>query len=91
MMGAANAQRGLGCLARLQRVQRRPSFTPATLGGDKGFFSAGFIEALLGRGIASHIAVDPSGHQPARDADGVSSGRSDHGTAAVQMRRSSAG
>ena len=54
-----------GCLALLQRAQRRLGFTPTTLGGDKGFFSVGFIEALLGRGIEPHIAADSRGHQPA--------------------------
>jgi hypothetical protein len=54
-----------GCLALLQRAKRRLGFTPTTLGGDKGFFSAGFIEALLGRGIAPHIAVGPHGQQSA--------------------------
>src|SRR5215475_12991765 len=54
-----------GCLALLQRAKRRLGFTPTTLGGDKGFFSVGFIEALLGRGIEPHIAVDTRGRQPA--------------------------
>jgi Transposase DDE domain len=50
---------------RRPRAKRRLGFTPTTLGGDTGFFSAGFIEALLGRGIEPHIAVDPHGQQPA--------------------------
>jgi len=54
-----------GCLALLQRAQRRLGFIPTTLGGDKGFFAAGFIEALLGRGIEPHIAVDTRGRQAA--------------------------
>src|SRR5262249_56418508 len=54
-----------GCLALLQRAKRRLAFIPTTLGGDKGFFSVGFIEALLGRGIEPHIAVDTRGRQPA--------------------------
>src|SRR5215475_9347352 len=54
-----------GCLALLQRAKRRLGFTPTTLGGDKGFFSVGFIKALLGRGIEPHIAVDTRGRQPA--------------------------
>jgi transposase len=47
-----------GCLSLLQRAKRRLSFRPTTLGADKGFFAAAFIEALLARGIAPHIAVD---------------------------------
>jgi len=47
-----------GCLTLLQRAQRRLAFRPTTLGADKGFFAAAFIEALLARGIAPHIAVD---------------------------------
>jgi IS5 family transposase len=54
-----------GCLTLLQRAKRRLGFTPTTLGGDKGFFSAGFIAALLERGIEPHIAVDTRGRQPA--------------------------
>ena len=54
-----------GSLTLLPRAKRRPGFTPTTLGGDKGFFSVGFIEALLGRGIEPHIAVDTRGRQPA--------------------------
>jgi hypothetical protein len=49
----------------LQRAQSRLGFTLTTLGGDKGFFSVGFIETLLGRGIEPHLAVDTRGHQPA--------------------------
>jgi hypothetical protein len=47
-----------GCLNLLQRAKRRWGFRPTTLGADKGFFAAAFIEALLARGIAPHIAVD---------------------------------
>jgi len=54
-----------GCLTLLQRAKRRLGFTPTTLGGDKGFFAVRFIEALLGRGIEPHIAVDRRGRQAA--------------------------
>lgn len=54
-----------GGLTLRQGAKRRLGFSPTTLGGDKGFVSVGFIEALLGRGIEPHIAVDPRGRQPA--------------------------
>jgi hypothetical protein len=59
---------------RRPRAKRRLGFTPTTLGGDTGFFSAGFIEALLGRGIEPHIAVDPHGQQPGMRASGCARG-----------------
>ena len=54
----ASASETAGCLSLLQRAKRRPGFRPTTLGADKGFFAAAFIEALLAQGIAPHIAVD---------------------------------
>jgi len=47
-----------GCLTLLRRARRRLGLRPTTLGADKGFFVEAFIEALLARGIAPHIAVD---------------------------------
>ncbi len=47
-----------GCLVLLRRARRRLGLRPTTLGADKGFFVEAFIEALLARGIAPHIAVD---------------------------------
>jgi len=59
-----------GCLALLARAKRRLRFTPTTLGADKGFFHAEFIEALLARAIAPHIATEARGrataHAPVR-------------------------
>lgn len=54
-----------GCLRLLDRVQRRLRFTPLTLGADKGFFHATFIEALLARAIAPHIATESRGSSTA--------------------------
>ena len=54
----SSASETTGCLNLLQRAQRRLGFRPTTLGADKGFFAAAFIDALLTRGIAPHIAVD---------------------------------
>ena len=54
----SSASETTGCLSLLQRAKRRLGFRPTTLGADKGFFAAAFIEALLTRGIAPHIAVD---------------------------------
>ncbi len=50
-----------GCLALLARAKRRLRFTPTTLGADKGFFHAAFIEALLARAIEPHIATEARG------------------------------
>lgn len=50
-----------GCLRLLERAQRRLRFTPLTLGADKGFFHEAFIEALLARAIAPHIATASRG------------------------------
>jgi hypothetical protein len=36
-------------------------FRPTTLGADKGFFHEDFIEAMLARDIAPHIAVEERG------------------------------
>ena len=49
----------------LQRAKRRFRFSPSTLGADKAFFVAAFIDALLTRGIAPHIAAEPRGRQRA--------------------------
>ena len=54
----SSASETTGCLSLLHRAKRRLGFRPTTLGADKGFFAAAFIEALLTRGIAPHIAVD---------------------------------
>lgn len=54
----SSASETTGCLSLLHRAKRRFGFWPTTLGADKGFFAAAFIEALLARGIAPHIAVD---------------------------------
>jgi transposase len=54
----SSASETTGCLSLLYRAKRRLGFRPTTLGADKGFFAAAFIEALLARGIAPHIAVD---------------------------------
>src|SRR5437016_7854918 len=48
----SSASETTGCLSLLQRAQRRLGFRPTTLGADKGFFAAAFIDALLTRGIA---------------------------------------
>jgi transposase len=54
-----------GCLRLLDRAQRRLRFTPLTLGADKGFFHENFIEALLARAIAPHIATESRGSSTA--------------------------
>jgi len=54
----SSASETTGCLSLLHRAKRRLGFRPTTLGADKGFFAAAFIDALLTRGIAPHIAVD---------------------------------
>lgn len=54
-----------GCLRLLERAQRRLRFTPLTLGADKGFFHEAFIEALLARAIAPHIATASRGSSTA--------------------------
>jgi transposase len=54
-----------GCLRLLERAQRRLRFTPLTLGADKGFFHEAFIEALLARAIAPHIAAASRGSSTA--------------------------
>ena len=66
-----------GCLARLDRARRRLRFMPTTLGADTGFFHADFIEALLDRGVAPHIAGEHRGSASAH--------------ARVRMRASGAG
>jgi Transposase DDE domain len=38
-------------------------YRPTTLGADKGFFAAGFINGLLNRDIEPHLAVDARGRQ----------------------------
>jgi len=54
-----------GCLALLDRAQRRLGFAPLTLGADKGFFHEPFIEALLARDIVPHIATEARGSSTA--------------------------
>ena len=54
-----------GCVTVLDKAHACWRFTPTTLGADKGFFAAGFIETLLKRGIQPHIAVTPRGRQAA--------------------------
>src|SRR4029450_7794477 len=61
----SSASETTGCLALLQRAKRRWQFTRATLGADKGFFVAAFIEALFARGIEPHIAAEPRGRRRA--------------------------
>jgi transposase len=53
-----------GCLALLARAKRRLRFTPTTLGADKGFFHADFLETLLAQAIEPHIATEPRGSAP---------------------------
>lgn len=53
------------CLTLLEKARACWGFTPTTLGADKGFFAAAFIDAMLKRAIEPHIAVDPRGRQPA--------------------------
>jgi transposase len=48
-----------GCLGLLDHAHDCWGFTPTTLGADKGFFTEDFIQGLLDREIAPHIAVDP--------------------------------
>ena len=52
-----------GCLSLLDRVKRRLGFTPESLGADKGFFHARFIEGLLRRRVEPHIAPTKSGRR----------------------------
>jgi transposase len=54
-----------GCLTLLEKARACWGFRPTTLGADKGFFAKGFIEGLLARQIAPHIAVDARGRQAA--------------------------
>jgi len=61
----SSASETAGCLTLLQRAKRRFRFSPSTLGADKAFFVAAFIDALLTRGIAPHIAAEPRGRQRA--------------------------
>jgi hypothetical protein len=49
----------------LEKARACWGYRPTTLGADKGFFAKAFIESLLTRKIAPHIAVDPRGRQPA--------------------------
>jgi hypothetical protein len=57
----APASEKRGCLALLARAKRRLRFTTTTLGADKGFFHADFIEALLAHAIEPHIATAARG------------------------------
>lgn len=61
----SSASEKAGCLALLQRARRRLRFTPTSLGADKGFFHADFIDDLLERGIEPHIAPDVRGRKSA--------------------------
>src|SRR5213594_1025741 len=61
----SSASETTGCLSLLQRAKRRFRFSPSTLGADKAFFVAAFIDALLARGIAPHIAAERRGRQRA--------------------------
>ena len=54
-----------GCVDLLKRAKRHLRFSPASLGGDKGFFEGKFIDALLERGIEPHIATDIRGRRKA--------------------------
>jgi transposase len=54
-----------GCLALLDRAKRRLGFTPTTLGADKAYFHEAFIDAMLARDIAPHIAVEERGSSTA--------------------------
>jgi hypothetical protein len=49
----------------LEKARACWGYRPTTLGADKGFFAKAFIESLLTRKIAPHIAVDPRGRHPA--------------------------
>lgn len=51
------------CLALLQKAKDCWGFAPMTLGADKGFFAAAFIDTLLTREIEPHIAVDRGGQR----------------------------
>jgi transposase len=61
--GTASEKRG--CLALLDRAQRRLRFHATTLGADKGFFHEHFIEALFARAIEPHIAPEARGRASA--------------------------
>src|SRR4029453_13730720 len=61
----SSASETTGGLALLRRGKGRGPFPPATLGADKGFFVAAFIEALFARGIEPHIAAEPRGRRRA--------------------------
>lgn len=52
-----------GCLDLLDRVKRRLRFKPRSMGADKGYFHARFIEGLLRRRVEPHIAPTKSGRQ----------------------------
>jgi transposase len=43
-------------LAMLARLKRRHGLTPRTLGADKGYFVANFLDSLRRRGIRPHVA-----------------------------------
>jgi len=46
----------LGLVAALARLKRRHGLTPRTLGADKGYFVASFLDTLRRRGIKPHVA-----------------------------------
>jgi hypothetical protein len=61
----STASETAGCLSLLERARKRLRWGPKTLGADKGFFHASFIEQLLHKRIEPHIAIDPRAGQPA--------------------------
>jgi transposase len=54
-----------GCLSLLDRAKRRLGLQPLTLGADKGFFHESFIDELVARDIAPHIATEARGSSTA--------------------------
>jgi len=52
-----------GCMGLLDRVKRRFRVRLKSVGADKGFFHARFIEGLLHRAVEPHIAPTRSGRQ----------------------------
>jgi len=54
-----------GCLALLDRAERKLGFTPKSLGADKGYFHESFLEELFGREIEPHVAVENRGSSQA--------------------------
>jgi transposase len=50
-----------GALSILDRVKKRFGYWPHTLGTDKGYFHEEFLESVLDRGIAPHVAPQEKG------------------------------